>query len=35
MIIVTFIKRDFPVAALFGIQVVTPKEFLQKIGELP
>lgn len=33
--IVTFNQRDFPEASQFGIQVVTPKEFLQKIGELP
>jgi len=33
--IVTFNRRDFPEAARFGIQAGTPREFLQKIGELP
>jgi putative PIN family toxin of toxin-antitoxin system len=32
--IVTFNRRDFQGAELFGIRVVTPKEFLQEIGEL-
>jgi putative PIN family toxin of toxin-antitoxin system len=32
--IVTFNQRDFQGAELFGIRVVTPKEFLQGIGEL-
>ena len=33
--IVTFNKRDFQGAEQFGIQVVTPQEFLAQIGELP
>jgi len=33
--IVTYNKRDFQGAEAFGIQVVTPKEFLETIGELP
>ncbi len=33
--IVTYNKRDFEGAERFGLQVVTPKEFLEKIGELP
>ncbi len=32
--IVTYNQRDFQGAEQFGIQVVTPKEFLQAIGEL-
>jgi putative PIN family toxin of toxin-antitoxin system len=32
--IVTFNQRDLQGAELFGIQVVTPKKFLQGIGEL-
>ncbi|MBI3649971.1 MAG: PIN domain-containing protein [Acidobacteria bacterium] len=32
--IVTFNHRDFAGAENFGIEVVTPKEFLQIIGEL-
>ncbi len=34
-IIVTWNIRDFKKAARFGINVVTPKEYLQQIGELP
>ena len=33
-VIVTFNKRDFRGAEQFGIEVMTPKEFLEKIGEL-
>jgi predicted nucleic acid-binding protein len=33
--IVTFNGRDFRGAEAFGIRVVTPKEFLEEIGELP
>jgi len=33
--IVTYNKADFEGVAQFGIQVVTAKEFLQEIGELP
>jgi predicted nucleic acid-binding protein len=33
--IVTYNKGDFQEAEQFGLQVVTPKEFLKKIGELP
>jgi predicted nucleic acid-binding protein len=32
--IVTWNMKDFKKAALFGIKVVTPREFLQLIGEL-
>jgi predicted nucleic acid-binding protein len=30
--IVTFNKHDLNIATTFGIQVVTPKEFLQELG---
>ncbi len=33
--IITYNKRDFMGVERFGIQVMTSKEFLQKIGELP
>ena len=33
--IVTYNKRDFRGAEAFGIEVVTAKEFLEKIGALP
>lgn len=33
--IVTYNKRDFQGAERFGLRVVTSKEFLQEIGELP
>jgi putative PIN family toxin of toxin-antitoxin system len=33
--IVTYNVRDFHGAEQFGIRVVTPKHFLQEIGELP
>lgn len=33
--IVTHNQRDFKGAEQFGIGIITPKEFLQKIGELP
>jgi putative PIN family toxin of toxin-antitoxin system len=33
--IVTYNKRDFQGVERFGIKVVTPGEFLEKIGELP
>jgi predicted nucleic acid-binding protein len=32
--IVTFNRRDFQGAEVFGIRIVTPKEFLQEIGAL-
>ena len=32
--IVTFNKKDFGGVAQFGIQIMTPKEFLESIGEL-
>jgi len=32
--IVTYNKKDFPAAADFDIQLVTPKEFLQFVGDL-
>jgi putative PIN family toxin of toxin-antitoxin system len=32
--IVTFNKKDFQGVGSFGIQVLTPKEFLQRIGEV-
>lgn len=32
--IVTYNKRDFQGAESFGLRVVTPKEFLEEIGEL-
>jgi putative PIN family toxin of toxin-antitoxin system len=32
--IVTYNKKDFPAASGFGIQLVTPKEFLQFVGDL-
>ena len=33
--IVTYNVRDFQGAEKFGVRVLTPKEFLQQIGELP
>ncbi|HID64184.1 MAG TPA: putative toxin-antitoxin system toxin component, PIN family [Anaerolineae bacterium] len=33
--IVTYNERDFQGAEGFGLRVVTPKEFLEEIGELP
>lgn len=33
--IVTYNKKDFSDAKSFGIQLFTPKEFLEMIGELP
>ena len=33
--IVTYNKRDFQGAERFGLRVVTSKEFLEEIGELP
>ena len=33
--IVTYNKRDFRGVEMFGIEVVTAKEFLEKIGALP
>jgi len=33
--IVTYNKKDFQGAERFGIGIVTPKEFLEEIGELP
>lgn len=32
--IITYNRRDFAGTETFGIQVLTPKEFLQKIGEI-
>lgn len=32
--IITYNKRDFPETRQFGIQCLTPKEFLILIGEL-
>jgi len=32
--IVTYNRKDFAGAEKFGLKVVTPKEFLQEIGEL-
>ena len=32
--IITYNAKDFPAAADFDIQLVTPKEFLQSIGDL-
>ena len=31
---VTYNQRDFVGAEAFGVQTLTPKEFLQEIGEL-
>jgi len=33
--IVTYNKKDFPSAGSFGVRVLTPKEFLTSIGEVP
>jgi putative PIN family toxin of toxin-antitoxin system len=33
--IVTFNQKDFAGVEVFGLTVVTPKEFLQQIGQLP
>jgi predicted nucleic acid-binding protein len=33
--IVTYNKKDFRGVERFGLRVVTPKEFLEEIGELP
>lgn len=33
--IVTFNVKDFKPAAQFGIGVITPSEFLRKLGEIP
>ncbi len=32
--IVTYNKNDFEGAERFGLEVITPKEFLERIGEL-
>ena len=32
--LITYNKKDFPAAADFDIQLVTPKEFLQSVGDL-
>lgn len=32
--IITYNKKDFPVAESFGVKLVTPKEFLQFVGDL-
>ena len=34
-VIVTFNKRDFVGTDRFGIRVLTPREYLQEIGERP
>ncbi|MBZ0317254.1 MAG: putative toxin-antitoxin system toxin component, PIN family [Anaerolineae bacterium] len=34
-VIVTYNLNDFSVSQRFGIQAMTPKQFLQRIGELP
>ncbi|NKQ37742.1 MAG: putative toxin-antitoxin system toxin component, PIN family [Chloroflexi bacterium] len=33
--IVTFNEKDFKGVEQFGLEIVTPKEFLQRIGQLP
>jgi putative PIN family toxin of toxin-antitoxin system len=33
--LITYNKQDFPAAASFGIELVTPKEFLEFLGDLP
>lgn len=33
--IITYNPKDFPAAASFGIQLSTPKEFLEFLGDLP
>ena len=33
--IITYNKKDLQAASLFGIDVVTPNEFLQQVGEIP
>lgn len=33
--IVTFNRKDFAGVDIFGTEVVTPKEFLQEIGQIP
>jgi len=33
--IITYNKKDFRGSEHFGLRVVTPREFLQEIGELP
>ena len=32
--IITYNEKDFPAAADFGIKLVTPKEFLEFVGDL-
>jgi predicted nucleic acid-binding protein len=32
--LITYNKRDFQGIEAFGLQALTPKEFLQRIGEL-
>jgi predicted nucleic acid-binding protein len=32
--IVTYNRKDFAEASSFGLQILSPKEFLQKIGEV-
>lgn len=34
-VIVTFNTRDFAGAERFGVRVLTPREYLQKIGDIP
>ncbi|MUH00115.1 putative toxin-antitoxin system toxin component, PIN family [Scytonema sp. UIC 10036] len=33
--IITYNQKDLQAASLFDIKVVTPKEFLQQVGEIP
>jgi putative PIN family toxin of toxin-antitoxin system len=33
--LVTFNTKDFPLASQFGVKLVTPREFLEAVGELP
>lgn len=34
-VIVTFNRRDFAGAERFGVRILTPREYLQEIGDLP
>lgn len=34
-VIVTFNRRDFAGAERFGVRVLTPREYLQEIGDIP
>jgi putative PIN family toxin of toxin-antitoxin system len=33
--LITFNTNDFPLASEFGVKLVTPREFLEDVGELP